>query len=110
LDCLNPNKGKKEDARILFQAAIVDSDEAIRLKPNKPSPNVYHTRAAAKAALGNYDEAIEDFSEAIRIKSDNALYYYERAQAKEAHGLHEEAKADFAKAKEIDPDVENKSF
>ena len=103
-------QGKKEDARILFQAAIVDSDEAIRLKPDKPSPNVYHTRAAAKAALGNYDEAIEDFSEAIRIKSDNALYYYERAQAKEAHGLHEEAKADFAKAKEIDPDVENKSF
>ncbi len=103
-------QGKKEDARILFQAAIVDSDEAIRLKPDKPSPNDYHTRAAAKAALGNYDEAIEDFSEAIRIKSDNALYYYERAQAKEAHGLHEGAKADFAKAKEIDPDVENKSF
>ena len=107
---LEVEHGDKEEAKILFQAAVTDSDEAIRLNSDKPSPNVYHTRAAAKAALGNYDEAIEDFSEAIRIKSDNALYYYERAQAKEAHGLHEEASADFAKAKEIDPDVENKSF
>ncbi len=107
---LEVEHGDKEEANILFQAAVTDSDEAIRLNSDKPSAPAYHTRAAAKAALGNYDEAIEDFSEAIRINSDNALYYYERAQAKEAHGLHEEASADFAKAKEIDPDVENKSF
>ena len=104
------DKGNIEEAKNLFHAAIVDSSEGIRLQQDNPSAATYHTRATAKAALGDYDDAIEDFNEAIRIKPDDARYYYERGQAKQALGKHEESKADIAKAKELDPDVENKSF
>lgn len=99
-----------EKATNLFQAAIADSNESIHLKQDNPTPSNYHTRAVTKAALHDYDGAIEDFDEAIQIKPDNALYYHERGLVKETHGQHEEAKADFEKAKELDPDVENKSY
>ena len=103
-------QGNTEAARKLFEAAIADSDAAIRLKQDNPSPASYHTRAVAKAALGAYREAIEDFDETILMKPDEARYYYERGLAKQAFGQHEAAKTDFQKAKDLDPDVENKSF
>ena len=98
-----------QTSRNLFQTAITDSDEAIRLKQGKPSSTYFYTRAVAKAGLGAYDDAVEDFSEAIRIKPTDATYYRDRGRAKEALRQHEKAKADFVKAKELDPDVENKS-
>ena len=94
-------------ARDLFHTSIADSDEAIRLKRGKPSATYFYTRAVAKTGLGDYEDAIEDFSEAIRIKPTDATHYRDRGQAKAALGQHEEAKADLAKAKELDPDVEN---
>ena len=103
-------RGDTEKARKLFEAAVADSDKAIRLKQDNPSPASYHTRAAAKAALGAYPEAIEDFNETILMKPDEARYYYDRGLAKQAFGQHEAAKADFQKAKDLDPDVENKPF
>ena len=106
----NHERGDTEEARKLFEAAVADSDKAIRLKQDNPSPASYHTRAAAKAALGAYREAIEDFNETILMKPDEARYYYDRGLTKQASGQHEAAKADFQKAKSLDPDVENKPF
>ena len=106
----NHDQGHTEEARKLFEAAVADSDESIRLKLDNPSPADYHTRAAAKAALGAYPEAIEDFNEIILMKPDEARYYYDRGLAKQASGQHEAAKTDFQKAKDLDPDVENKPF
>lgn len=103
-------QGNTEEARKLFEAAVADSDEAIRLRLDHPSASDYHTRAAAKAALGMYDAAIEDFNETILMKPDEARYYYDRGLAKQAFGQHEAAKTDFQKAKKLDPDVENKPF
>ena len=77
---------------------------------DNPSPASYHTRAAAKAALGAYREAIEDFNETILMKPNEARYYYDRGLAKQAFGQHAAAKTDFQKAKDLDPDVENKPF
>ena len=106
----NHDQGNTEEARKLFEAAVADSGESIRLKLDNPSPHDYHTRAAAKAALGAYSEAIEDFNETILLKPNEARYYYERGLAKQAFGQHEAAKADFQKAKDLDPDVESKPF
>ena len=103
-------QGDTGDARKLFEAAVADSDAAIRLSLDNPSPAYYGTRAAAKAALGAYPEAIEDFNKTILMKPDEARYYYDRGLAKQALGQHEAAKTDFQKAKDLDPDVENKPF
>lgn len=110
LGLLESAEGNIETANNLFQAAIADSDEAIQLKQGKPRATYFYTRAVAKSGLEDYGSAIEDFSEAIRIKPKNAIHYRDRSKANAMLGNHEEAKADLAKAKELDPDVENKSF
>ncbi len=99
----NESKGQR-----LYQEAISDAESALQLatKDSKYKAAYYHTCGAAKAALGNHDEAIEDFSESIRLKPKKALYYHDRGLSKEALGQHEAAKADFAKAKELDPDID----
>ena len=98
-------QGNVAAAENLYQEAINDSDEALRLQPKdaKFQSVFYHTRGAAKAALGDRNKAIEDFNESIQLNPKKALYYHDRGLAKEALGQHEAAKADFAKAKEIDP-------
>ena len=57
---------------------------------------------------GQYDKAITDFTEAIRINPDLAEAYYNRGVAHRKLGNDVKADADFAKAKELgyDPDGE----
>ena len=88
-----------------FQEALVDSEEAIRLgKYSYIVYAYYHTRGAVKAALKDYDGAIEDFSEAIRLDPKHVLSYRDRAKAKEALGLEKEAKDDYDMAEKLEED------
>ena len=100
--------GNRKAAQSLYQKAVSDSDEALRLQSEgaKVRAATYHTRGAAKASLGDYNSAIEDFSESIRLNPKKARYYSDRGKAKEALQQHEAAEADFQKAKEIDPNIE----
>ncbi|MXV78038.1 tetratricopeptide repeat protein [Candidatus Poribacteria bacterium] len=95
------------EADMLFHEAISDSEKALQLELKKPKYRsaFYHTRGAAKAALGNHVKAIEDFNECIRLKPKKALYYHDRGVSKQALGQHEAAEADFAKEKELDPNL-----
>ena len=101
-------QGNAATAENLYQEAINDSDAALQLQPEGPEFQsvFFHTRGAAKAALGDHNEAIEDFNESIQLNPKKALYYHDRGLAKEALGQQEAAKTDFAKAKEIDPTFE----
>ena len=102
-------QGNNAEAERLYQEAVDDVNSALRLKPKlaRIQAAFYHTRGAAKAALGDHDSAIEDFNNAIKLKPKKTLYYHDRGLSKEALGQHEEAKADFAKAKElVDSDFE----
>ncbi|MCG9132383.1 tetratricopeptide repeat protein [Candidatus Poribacteria bacterium] len=105
---LETQQGNTAEAQNLYREAISDVDEALQLKPKgkRYRSAFYHTRGAAKACLGDYNGAIEDFSESIQLNPKKALYYHDRGLAKEVIGQHEAARADFAKAKEIDPDFE----
>ena len=104
---LETEQGNAGDAQRLYQEAVFDSDEALRLKPKgtKLRSAFFHTRGAAKVGLGDYNGAIEDFSECIQLNPKKALYYHDRGKAKEALNQHEEAIVDFQKAKELDPDI-----
>lgn len=51
-----------------YQKAIVDYDEAIRLKPE--FPEAYNNRGVAKRDLGQYQEAIADYDKAIELKPE----------------------------------------
>ncbi len=100
--------GNKEEAEYCYQYAIEDVDTAFKFKPKLPRVRAafYHTRGAAKTALGDHQEAIEDFNESIRLRPKKALYYHDRGKAKHTLGQQEAAQADFTKAKELDPDIE----
>lgn len=98
-------QGRDTKAVKYFQEALADGEEAVRLgKQAYLVYAYYHTRGAAKAALKDYDGAIEDFDEAIRIDPKHVLSYRDRAKAKEALGLDNEAKDDYDTAEKLERD------
>ncbi len=60
-----------------------------------------------KESVKLLEEAIQNFSEAIGINPNAAIYYHERAKVYMATGREQEAIADSEKALDLDPDVEN---
>ena len=82
--------------------------------------DTYNKRADVKFRLGEFETArndtekaesyyraaIEDYTEAINLRSDHAVAYYNRGIAKQALGLREEAKADFETAAELNRKIE----
>jgi tetratricopeptide (TPR) repeat protein len=67
------------------------------------SANVYHARGYFYTARGQYQRAIENYSEAIRIKPDYAQAYYNRGVTYAAIGQHQHAVEDYDKAIRIRP-------
>ena len=100
--------GNIEQANTRFQAVIVDINEYILMKKDKPGSDAYYYRGLAMAALHQYENAIANFNKAIRRRSKHALAYYNRGLVKQSLEEHDAARDDFIKAKELDPDVENK--
>ena len=99
--------GNMEEARELYEAAMDDSDAAI--KRDRRNAYAYCTRAVTKIAFDAHEDAIKDFDRAIKLKPDFAHAYHQRGLAKQHIGQHAAAEADFQKAKKIDPDVETKA-
>ena len=63
------------------QAAIMDFDTAIRIKPD--AWRAHYSRGVMKYQLKQYWAAISDFDTAIRINDNNAYPYYYRGLAKQ---------------------------
>lgn len=98
---LETEENNKPEAQKLYKEAIIDADAALQLqtKNSKRMAAYFHTRGAAKAALGENIEAIEDYDASIRLNPKKALFYQDRGLSKQALGQHEAAEADFAKAR-----------
>ena len=96
-------------AQTRYQEAVSECDKVLQSNAKGTKLRraaTYHTRGAAKAGLGDYNGAIEDFSESIQLNPKKALYYHDRGAAREALNQHEAAIVDFQKAKELDPAFE----
>ena len=96
--------GNMEAARLLYEEAMIDSEEAI--KRDRKNAYAYCTRAVVRIAFDAYEAAIEDFDRAIKLDPGFAHAYYQRGLAKQAIGRQREATVDFRKAKQLDPNVE----
>ena len=105
---LKSQRGNTEEALTLYQSVISDSDAAIQseMECDACRTAIHHNRGTAKAALEDYDGAIEDYDMSIKLNPKYAKAYYNRGKAKQALEQHEAAEADFAKAKELDPKLE----
>ena len=66
--------------------------------------NEYFDRGTAKYALGNYKDAIADYSKAIEINPKYPIAYYNRGNIKEELNDLQGAMADYNKAIEIIPE------
>jgi tetratricopeptide (TPR) repeat protein len=71
---------------------LADIDLAIRLEPDRAE--AYSQRAAVHARAGDYDRAVADYDQAIRL-GPNYIDYFRRGQVLSAKGAHTRAIADF---------------
>ena len=62
---------------------------------------MYINRGDAKFRLGQYDEAVADYDQAIRLQPDTAYFYINRSYAKAELGQHQEAIADLESALDL---------
>ena len=67
----------------------------------KQDAEAYVNRGLAYALMGQYERAIQDFTEAIRLNPQDAEAYYVRGLIYGELGKSDEAARDFAKAKEL---------
>ena len=82
--------------------ALLDFDAAIALSPE---PGFYFNRGIAHGQLGARRRAVDDYTEAIRLKPDFAIAYHNRGAEFELEGSHAKATADFERALKIDPNL-----
>ena len=81
-----------------------------QVEPAKPlaggsiSAETYFLRGIVYHDLGNYDEAIAAYTQAIRLKPDHADAYNNRGLAKQNLGLHRAAITDYDAAIRLKPD------
>ena len=71
------------------------------LAPDNPS--AYHGRGLAWHQKREYDKAIADYDEAIKLDPKNALAYSNRGDAWRMKGEYDKAIADYGEAIKLDP-------
>jgi serine/threonine protein kinase/Flp pilus assembly protein TadD len=86
-------KAKEEAEKELFAAALRDHDKAIRLSPD--DPELYDQRRRTHMQMGNYEKALSDAQECIRLKSDEKMYHLHSFCALVTSGHYDEAKVKY---------------
>jgi tetratricopeptide (TPR) repeat protein len=92
--------GKLSDPR----KSIEYMNEFIRLEPDFAM--AYYVRGDAYADLGEHQQAIRDYDQAIRMKIGDVGVYNDRAVSYFRSGQHEKAMQDFDKAIRLKPEIE----
>ena len=95
-------RGNAKSKLGLYNAAIANYDEAIRLIPD--FAEAYFNRGNAKSELGLYKGAIADYDEAIRLIPDFAEAYFNRGNTKDDLDQYTAAIADYDEAIRLKPD------
>ena len=100
-DCIGPvdrkvmaSRGRKGVINQMNRKFSQTSDKSI----------AYNNRGIAKSKIGDYSDAIDDFTNAIKIDSNNSVIYTNSAFAKESLGDYQGAINDYNTAIEKDPD------
>ena len=98
-------KGSPKNLEPDIEKETVFWSEIIRLNPK--DSKAYRRRGLINGCANKFDDAIADFTEAIRIDSNNPATYHARAAAYRSKGEIEKAVADAAKGEEIKKSSQN---
>ncbi len=85
----------------LFEQAIQDLDQAVKLNPNYARAFVH--RGRVYRSIGQYDHAIQDFDRAIKLEPNYPHAFVERGSVYSRQGQHKRAIQDFDQAIRLDP-------
>ncbi len=85
-----------------YKKIIEDYTKALSI--NKENADTYNKRGLIEKGLKQYQEALQDFDNAVKFdKDNNKEYYFNRGEIKIFLGQGKESISDFDKAIEIDP-------
>jgi tetratricopeptide (TPR) repeat protein len=103
------NRGGAYEQNGQYELAVADYDQAIRLKPNDGAALV--NRCWTRAVMGSsLDNALEDCTEALKLKQDNAVTFDTRALVELRMGKYQEALADYERALQKSPKLASALF
>ena len=98
------NRGEAYQKSNNLELAVKDYTHAIELQPDQKNIKyIYSNRAWVQYALGNYDAAVADFSEAIKIDSEFDSAYFGRATVWQTKKDYQRALIDAKEAAKIKP-------
>jgi tetratricopeptide (TPR) repeat protein len=83
-------KAIRQSEKELFGEAIRDHNKAIKLSPD--DPELYNQRRRTQMQMGNYEKALSDARECVRLRADEKIYHLHTFYALVALGHYEEAK------------------
>jgi len=102
--CIEDDDSAIPDHKKPINLAISDFSEAIKLaQSDKDAIIMYGDRALAYVIKGQSDDAIADYSEMIRLDSNNGDAYSKRGLEYAKKGEYSKAKADFEEAMKKNP-------
>lgn len=87
--------------QMMFKEAIQNFNEAIRIHPTKHNLS---NKALAEVNIKNYAQAIEDYTEAIKLDKNDSKIYAARAFVYAQQNDYEKAKSDYDEAIKINPE------
>ena len=96
------NRGSAYSHKDLYDQALADFTEALRLNP--AFPEAHYNRGNDYAKKGLNDLAIADYTEAVRQKPDNPNAFYNRGNVYVQKGQYDQAIADYTEALRLKPD------
>ena len=91
----------KENKWLRYKIIIREHNKIIQQHPNDPQG--YNNRGIAKYSLGDYKNALDDFTQAINIQPNNTSFYNNRGRVKYEIKDYQDAISDLTKAIEINP-------
>ena len=88
---------------LAFAGLLAASSPLLAQDPKLQTADEYCKRGAAYFDKGEYDKAIADCTEAIRLNPKDAKFYYNRGNAYGRKGEYDKAIADCTEAIRLDP-------
>ncbi len=103
-------KSADPDTSITGCTAIIQERLLTRLLPNERLSALYYNRGNAYRRKSNYDQAIQDYDEAVRLTPTDADVYYGRGSAYRDKGDYDHAIQDFNEAIRLNPKDEGSYY